>query len=131
MLAEIPSGVGANLARLTGATAGLATDVAVVLPVLARRAAAAMEQAAVFATAYGRALGDLPDAGDADQVQPAITRLADAAPQLGISEQEAYGLAEAWFTANDWVQPVLYLAQRKDVRVALPERQRRTAAADT
>jgi hypothetical protein len=39
-------------------------------------------------------------------------------------------LAEAWFTGNRWVQPVLYLSQRKDVRVVLPERARLLAATE-
>jgi hypothetical protein len=35
---------------------------------------------------------------------------------------------QAWFCADDWVQPVLYLCQRADVRAMLPQRDRLTAA---
>jgi len=130
VLAEIPYGVGADLARLAGAMADFATDVGVVLPVLAQRAVDAMEQAARFAAVYGSALGDLPEAGDPSQFQPTIARLTGAAARLGMSEREAYQLAEAWFAGGDWVQPVLYLAQRQEVRAALSGRERLIAAAE-
>jgi len=130
VLAEIPYGVGAHLARLTGAMAGSATDAGIVLPVLARRATDAMERAARFAVAYRSVVGDLPEAGDPGQIQSVIARFTNHAAELGMSEREAYGLAEAWFTADEWVQPVLYLAERKEVRTALPERERLTVAAE-
>jgi hypothetical protein len=130
VLEEIPYGVGAELARLAGAMADFATDAGVVLPVLARRAADAMEEAAQFAAAYGTVFGDLPQAGDLNLFQPAVARLAGAAAQRGMPERDAYRLAEAWFAGGEWVQSVLYLAQRKEVRAALPARERLTAAAE-
>ena len=83
-----------------------------------RRAADAMEQAARFAVAYRDALGDLPDAGDPGLIEPTITRFVGAASQLRMPERQAYGLVEAWFAGGEWVQPVLYLAQRKEIRAA-------------
>jgi hypothetical protein len=121
--------VGADLAMLAGAMAGSAADAGVVLPVLARRAAEVMERAARFAAGY-RTIGDLPEAGDSGQIQPVIARFTSAAATPGMSEGEARELAEAWFTADEWVQPMLYLGQRKEVRAALPERQRLMAAAE-
>jgi hypothetical protein len=35
---------------------------------------------------------------------------------------------ESWFAGDDWIQPVVYLTQRKDVRAALPRRAELTAA---
>jgi len=130
VLATIRFGKGADLAKLAGAMTDFGTGATVVLPVLVERAAEAMEQAARFARAYGDAFGGLPDAGDPELIAPTITRAADTAPQWGMTQREGIGLVEAWFTGGDWVQPVLYLAQRKDMRVVLPQRERLTAAID-
>ena len=86
-----------------------------------------MEQAARFADLYRDAIGDLPNAEDQGQFQSALTRLA-AATRLGLPEREAHVLAESWFAGDGWVQSVLYLAQRQEIRAALPERERLTAA---
>src|SRR5262249_47404717 len=45
-----------------------------------------------------------------------------ASPRLGLERHEVAEVVEAWFSAEDWVQPVLYLAQLKDVRLAMPRR---------
>ena len=128
VLAEISFGMGADLVKVAGGMTDFATDPVVLLPTLVRRAAGAMEQAARFAAAYSDAFGDLPDPGDQSLIEPTIERFVAAAPQLGMSEREAYGLVEAWFAGGEWVQPVLYLAQRKEMRTALPERERLTVA---
>ncbi|MEN3615192.1 hypothetical protein AAH979_37390 [Plantactinospora sp. ZYX-F-223] len=130
LLAEIPIGMGGDLAKVAGGMTDFGGDPMVVLPTLVRRATDAMERAARFATAYGEACGDLPDAEDPSLIEATIERFVGAAPQAGLSEREAYGLVEAWFAGGDWVQPVLYLAQRKEVRTALPERARLTPAID-
>jgi hypothetical protein len=128
VLASISFGVGADLVRVAGGMTTFGTDPVMLLPTLVRRAADAMEQAARFAAAYDDAFGELPDAGDPGMIGPTIERFVGAAPRPGLPEHEAYGLVEAWFAGGEWVQPVLYLAQRKEVRAALPERERLTAA---
>jgi hypothetical protein len=114
VLEKIGFGVGSNLAQAIGALAGEAVDATVVLPVLVRRGIDVSRKALLFAEAYQ---GELPDSQDMDLVEPT---------------QEAFDgpgdLIEAWFTAGDWLQPVLYLMQRKEIRRALPERDAFTTA---
>jgi hypothetical protein len=130
VLAEIPVGVGSNLAPLAGAMADHANAPAIVLPTLTQRAAGVMEQAARFAALYQETLGDPPDPEDADQIEPALERITAAAAARGISERDANVLVQAWFCANSWVQPVLFLCQRKDVRAVLPQRERLSTAVE-
>lgn len=114
VLAGIPFGVGADLAGIAGSMAGMALDPTVVLPVLVERGIDAARRAMLFAEVYE---GELPDPGDTGQVDRVV---------------ETFGgdrsLIEAWFCAGDWLQPVLYLMQRKELRRALPERDALTTA---
>jgi hypothetical protein len=103
-------------------------DPTVVVPVLVNRAIDAMENAARFAELHGAASEDLPSPDDPEQIEATIRQFADRAGQLGLTEREADMLVQAWFCGGQWVQPVLYLCQRKDVRAMLPERARLTAA---
>ncbi|GAB3939615.1 hypothetical protein GCM10027614_22130 [Micromonospora vulcania] len=128
VLAQIPIGLGGELARLAGSMTDYGTDATAVVPTLVGRATTAMEQAARFAELYGAEFGDLPDADDAEQIGPTIERFVETAPSRGMDQSDAYDLLKAWFCGGQWVQPVLYLAQRKDVRAVLPERPRLTAA---
>jgi hypothetical protein len=131
VLAEIPLGMGGDLAQVAGSMADYGTDAAVVVvPTLVSRATNAMEQAARFAELYGAVFGDLPDPDDAGQIGPTIERFVETAPNRGMAQPDAYNLVQAWFSGGKWVQPVLYLSQRKDVRAVLPERPRLTAAID-
>jgi hypothetical protein len=133
----IEYGPGADLAKLAGALTDFGSDVTAVLPVLVRRAARAMELAArlasVYASGYGAGTtsGDradkLPDPESPDQYEPTVRWLTAGPGQL--PEAEAHEMTQAWFAGGDWVQPVMYLCQRKDVRAALPDRERLTVAA--
>jgi hypothetical protein len=122
--------MGVDLVKVAGGMAAYGTDAAVVLPTLVRRALEAMERAVRFATTYRTAFGDLPRAEDMTLFEPTVERVLGAASSLDMSEHEAYGLVEAWFVGGEWVQPVLYLCQRKEVRSALPQRERLTSAID-
>jgi hypothetical protein len=124
VLADIPLGVGADLAPLVGGMAEFGTDPTAALPVQVSRAALALELAARFADL----VGDPPAADDGALIEPFLAEFVPAGPRYGLSEQEAQQLGEAWFTSNAWTQPVLYLAQRQDVRAVLPERERLLAA---
>ncbi len=143
ILATIRLSRGVDLARLAGAMTGHGPMPRGLLPVLVRRATEVMEVAARFAAIYGADGDSLPDPGNPDLTQPAMTRLRDllggpagALPLPGMPdppvapEAAALALAEGWFTCNGWVQPVLYLSQRKDVRASLPERARLLAATE-
>jgi hypothetical protein len=130
VLAGIPFGMGGDLAQIAGSMVDFGTSPAIVLPTLVGRAAEAMEQAARFAQLYGSAFGDPPDAGDPELIGSTVERFVETAPDRGMDRQDAYLLVQAWFAGGQWVRPVLYLSQRKDVRVALPERPRLTAAVE-
>jgi hypothetical protein len=131
VLAEISFGMGADLAQITGSMVDYGRDPLVVLPILVRRATEATEQTVRFAELHTGAFGDPPRPDDTDQIGPTMDRFLAWAPGQGLSEREASLLVQAWFCATEWVQPVLYLSQRKEVRQALPERARLLAAVET
>lgn len=124
-LAALPVAYGGSLARMMGAMVGMAGDPAPVLDVLARRACAVMEDAAVFAGAWRTLNGAMPSRQQ-DSLDGVANRYAAAA---GVPQERSRALADAWWTGEDWAQPVLYLSQRADVRRALPDRARLLAAA--
>lgn len=142
ILATVPLGRGADLARLAGAMTDHGPMPRELLPVLVRRAIEVMELAARFTTVYGTDDDDLPNPDDSALIQPVMTRLQDilggpvaatplpGMPDLPAPDATARALAEAWFTGNGWAQPVLYLSQRKDVRASLPERAQLLAATE-
>jgi len=143
ILATVQFGRGVDLAQLAGAMTNHGPMPRELLPVLVRRATEVMELAARFAAIYGADDESLPEPEDPSLAEPVISRLRDilgspvAAPPLPgmpdlpvAPDADALALAEAWFTGNGWVQPVLYLCQRKDVRAGLPERARLLAATE-
>ncbi|NUT35558.1 MAG: hypothetical protein HOV79_21100 [Hamadaea sp.] len=124
LLQTLPLGAGASIAQAVGALAGSSTDPLVPLAVLVEGAASAMEKATGLVEAYAQ-LGHEPHEDDPAEAVERLTRERD---RLGLTEQAAYELAEAFHAGGDWVQPVLFLCQRKDVRRALPQRERLTRA---
>jgi hypothetical protein len=119
---------GSGLARVVGGMAWQVVDTSSALGVLVNRACEAMEGAARFLALHRELLGDPPAPQNASAVRETIDRFAAAA---AASATEPRKLALAWFTAPDWVQPVLYLSQRADVRAALPQRERLLAAVES
>ena len=99
-------------------------------PALVNRATDAMEQAARFEQLHRAAFGDVPDPEDPAQIESTLERFVGGDVERGMTERDASVLVQAWFSGGQWVQPVLYLSQRKDVRAILPERPRLTAAID-
>jgi len=143
ILATIRFSRGAELARLAGAMTNHGPMPGELLPVLVRRATEVMEIADRFAATIGTDGESLPSPEDPELVQPAMSRLRGilagppgatlppGAPDLPADpDAAALALAEAWFTGNAWVQPVLFLSQRKDVRAGLPGRDRLLAATE-
>jgi hypothetical protein len=125
---RLPFGIAGDLAQLMGGMAEYGTDPAVVVPTLVDRAAEAMESAARFARLHRVAFGDPPRPDAHDQIGRTLERFAGPAGGHDLDEREAELLVQAWFCADAWVQPVLYLCQRADVRTTLPQRDRLTAA---
>jgi hypothetical protein len=143
ILATIQFSRGFDLVQLAGAMTNHGPMPRELLPVLVRRATEVMEQAAQFVAKYGADDESLPDPKDPSLIEPVVARLRDilgrppAEPPLpgmpdlpADPEGTARALAEAWFTGDGWVQPVLYLSQRKDVRASLPQRARLLAATE-
>lgn len=121
VLEDIGYGMGTPLVGLVASMTDYAVDPVRVLPVLAHRAADAMERAARFEVGYRSRFGDVPDPSDLEQVPATMGRFAtDAESALAV---------EAWFAGGDWVRALLYLSQRKEVRLAMPGRDRLLAAA--
>jgi hypothetical protein len=125
-LEGIPVHLGGSLAQMMGAMVGMEGDPAPVLDVLASRACAVMEDAAVFANTWRTLNGPMPSR-QRESLDAVATRYAAAAD--GPREQSVRQAA-SWWTGEEWAQPVLYLSQRADVRRALPDRARLLAAAE-
>ncbi|MEJ3748553.1 hypothetical protein WEI85_35390 [Actinomycetes bacterium KLBMP 9797] len=125
---HLPFGIAGGLATLVGSMAEYGTDPTAVVPTLVDRAAEAMESAARFAERHRAAFGDPPSPDAHDQIGPTLERFIGPGGGHGLDEREAELLVQAWFCADDWVQPVLYLCQRADVRTTLPQRARLVAA---
>ncbi|MDR7276694.1 hypothetical protein [Catenuloplanes atrovinosus] len=130
VLERLPIGVGGHLAQLTGSMVDFGGTPDLVLPVLVDRACEALEAAARFRVLHEKAYGEVPAPDDHERIPATIERFVEGADAHGLSDVEGQALVEAWFTGEHWVQPVLYLAQRRDVRAALPQRDRLTAAVE-
>jgi hypothetical protein len=125
-LEGMPVLYGGSLAQMTGAMVGMEGDPAPVLDVLAGRACGVMEDAAAFARAWRNLNGPLPSR-QRDSFDAVATRYAAVADG---PRERSLRQAAAWWTSQEWAQPVLYLSQRADVRRALPDRARLLAAAE-
>jgi hypothetical protein len=123
-------GVGADLVKILGNMADMGTDPLPVLPMLVERACAAMEDAAEFARWHRELAGDPPSTEDDAAIPGTVRRIRAAAADRAMSPDDAELLVQAWFAGEHWVQPVLFLCQRADVRAALPQRQRLVEAVE-
>lgn len=128
VLPEVPLGPYTDLAHLVGGLAGRLPAPAPVLDVLVERAAQALENAAQFVALHAPILGDPPPPDDATAILETLGRFGAAVSAQGV---DPYPLVEAWFAGSEWLQPMLYLAQRHDVRASLPQRERLFAAAES
>lgn len=125
-LEGLPAVYGGTLARMMGSMVGMEGDPAPVLDLLARRACAVLEDAAVFARAWRARNGSMPsrEQQSLEAVAARYVAVADGPRERSLDQ------AESWWVGEDWAQPVLYLSQRADVRRALPDRARLLAAAE-
>jgi len=140
LIATIPFWKGSDLAGVAGRVTSYCADNSVILATLVRRTIAVMELSAWFAVMLGGK--GVPDPEDPSRYQQSVGLLRDVLSQPGRDvlpallelpprpDARAGALAEAWFSCRSWMQPVLYLAQRKDIRRTLPDRDRLAAACD-
>jgi hypothetical protein len=131
-LAEVPLGNGAPLAVLAGGLVEMGADPAPVLDTMVPRIADGLELAARFPALWERVAGgaELVASDAFDRVPAVLDRLSATAEQAGVSPAEARGIAEGWFTVGEWIPGLLVPLQRKDIRRALPHRDRLTVAAE-
>ncbi|GIG84079.1 hypothetical protein [Planotetraspora kaengkrachanensis] len=106
---------GRDLAMLAGQLIEVGASPGDALGALSVRIAEGLELATRFPALWGEA--ELPDPNEEDQAGQVMERLVDDQP-----------VVEAWFTVGEWVQGLLLPMQRKDVRLALPFRERLGAA---
>ncbi|HEV7896719.1 MAG TPA: hypothetical protein VGP31_02580 [Planosporangium sp.] len=130
-LADVPLANGGPLATLVGGLVEMGADPTAALDPLVLRVADGLERAAGFPGLWEKSSGggEPPAPEDTGQIPVVLDGLRAVAEQAGVTRSQAGGIAEAWFTVGDWVPGLLVSLQRKDVRQALPHRQRLTAAA--
>jgi len=124
VLGEAPPRLGGVLAQYVGSLIGMDGDGSPAIDALVEQACRALEGAVLFESVHVELLGPVPDrdrCGEAeyDRFITAATARVDDPPAV----------ARSWMYAESWVQPVLVLMQRADVRRALPQRDRLTAGA--
>jgi hypothetical protein len=126
-LDEVALGNGGFLATLAAGLVEMGADPLPVLGVLVDRVAAGLEAAAQFGLLADK-LGEVSAPRNADEYRALRDRIVDAAPAAGLSVEEAGQITQAWFSVNDWIPSLLLPLQQKPSRLALPQRDRLTAA---
>lgn len=129
VLPRLPIGLGSYLAPVLGGLCGYGARPADVLGPLVDGALRVLENLGPFKELCARAGIELPDSGN-DEAFPETMQALIEAEAVDLAPNEIAGFAEAWFAGDGWVQPVLYLSQRKDVRAILPRRAELTAAVE-
>jgi hypothetical protein len=128
VLATAPLGRASGLAQLVGSMAGLTADTTPVLGILVERACQAMEDAARFRQLHREMSDEPPSPSQGSAIRETLEIFV---PTFEGRVDSPRALVEAWFAGGDWVQPVLFLCQRADVRAALPQRERLLAAVES
>jgi len=128
-LHRLPTGVGSYITSMVGAMCDFGADAAEVLPALVDGALHVLGGVERFKALCAESGVELP-ASDDEQAFPAVMEALLAAAGDRREPQEIAQLAESWFTGDGWIQPVLYLAQRKDVRAMMPRRAELAAAVE-
>ncbi len=126
VLADVPVLYGSGFAALAGGMVGTNGNPLPVLDVLVDRACGVMEDAITFVRGYREWIGPLPTR-EADRYD----EVADRFEQVSADRVEGpRRRVAAWWVGREWVQPILFLCQRSDVRRALPQRARLTSAVE-
>lgn len=124
VLTEAPRSLGGPLAQYLGSLVGQEGDATALLPPLVERACEALEATLLFERLHEELVGPVP--GRAACGDEEYGRFVAAAADR-VEDPDA--LARSWMHAEEFVQALLVLSQRTDVRRALPQRARLTAAA--
>lgn len=124
---RLPIGIGSYVTRMLGGMCDYGAEAAVVLPALVDGALRVLANVVRFKALCTESGLELPDGND-DAAFPATMDSLIAAADGKLEPRQIAELAESWFAGDGWIQPVLFLAQRKDVRAALPRRAELTEA---
>ncbi|MBU2666585.1 hypothetical protein KOI35_24050 [Actinoplanes bogorensis] len=120
-LEQVALGNGGLLATLVAGLIEQGADPLPVLPVLVSRMATGLELAARF--------GELGDPAGAPRSADEYLALRERVSQAAkLSVEEAGEIVQAWFSIKDWIPSLLLPLQQKRARLALPQRDRLTAA---
>jgi hypothetical protein len=124
VLTDAPQSLGGPLAQYLGSLIGMDGDATPALDTLVEHACKALEDTRHFVLLYEELVGPVPERAECGdhEYEHFVTRAASRVEDPG-------AVARSWMYAEAWVQPLLYLMQRADVRRALPQRERLTAAA--
>jgi hypothetical protein len=124
LLDEARPSFGGMLAQYVGSLIGMDGDAAPALDSLVEHACRSLEGTQLFESLHGELIGPVPERADCGDVE--YERFVAAASSR---TDDPGAVARSWLYAESWVQPVLVLLQRSDVRRALPQRERLMAAA--
>ncbi|MGH6656829.1 MAG: hypothetical protein ACRDVE_16685 [Actinocrinis sp.] len=126
---RLPMGIGSYVTRMLGGMCDYGADAAAILPALVNGALRVLGNVERFKALCTETGVELPDGGDESTFPPTMDALIARAGNT-LEPREIAQLAESWFAGDGWIQPVLFLAQRKDVRAMLPRRAELTAAVE-
>lgn len=126
---RLPIGIGSHVTRLLGGMCDYGADAAAVLPALVDGALRVLGDVEGFKALCAESGVELPDGGNEAAFPATMDSLITAAGDR-LEPRQIARLAECWFAGDGWVQPVLFLAQRKDVRAILPRRAELLAAVE-
>lgn len=124
---RLPIGVGSYVTQMVGGMCDYGADPATVLPALVDGALRVLGNVEQFKNLCARTGVTLPESGN-EAAFPATMAALIAAAGAELETREIAQLAESWFAGDGWIQPVLFLAQRKRVRAGLPRRAELAAA---
>jgi hypothetical protein len=124
-----PVGVGSYVAQLLAGMCDFGADPVAVSPALVDGVLRVLGNLKRFKALCAEAGLDVPSSGDEKAFLTTMRALAAA---LGDTHElrEIAEFTESWFAGDGWIRPVLFLLQRKDVRVSLPRRKELTGAAE-
>ncbi|MBR7834745.1 hypothetical protein KDL01_15830 [Actinospica durhamensis] len=127
---RLPIGIGSSVAPALGAMCDLGARPGDVLDALVEGALRVLNNLEQFKQLCAQAGIETPNSGD-DEAFPDTMSALIASEAVDMEPNRIAQYAEAWFAGNGWIQPVLYLCQREDVRAILPRREELTAAIES
>ncbi|MFC4069874.1 hypothetical protein [Actinoplanes subglobosus] len=127
---QVSIGNGGQLAQVAAGLTEAGADPFVLLDVLVERITDALEQAARFPVLAEKDGGEFEAPASQEEADALMNRVARAAAQAGIEQEEGIRIVESFFTVDEWIPSLLLPLQQKRVRQAFPGRERLAAAAD-